>query len=184
SPPIPTAEVRLRRLVASLLVSLAVSAAGHAGDQSATGSAVNPILTGIWHRKGPLNGKPNAPMAPTNRALGYEKAFDNALSPTYDCVQIPIPALMNDDYDFQITQQPDRVIIRYEKMDVVRTIWLEGHGHPKPGAYDYTIQGHAIGRYDGPRLVVETTNFTPDSRGFNSNRFIPATAMKKVTETY
>ena len=67
-----------------------------------------PNFSGIWHRKGPLNGKPNQPMAPTNRALGYEKAFENALSPTYDCVPIPVPALMNDDYDFQITQQPDR----------------------------------------------------------------------------
>jgi len=152
--------------------------------QSASASSAIPNLTGIWHRKGPLNGKPNPPMAPTNRALGYEKAFDNPMSPTYDCVPIPIPAVMNDDYDFQITQQPDRVIIRYEKMDVVRTVWLEGHGHPKPGAYDYTIQGHSIGRYEGPRLVVETTKFTPDSRGLNSNRFIPATALKKVTETY
>ena len=170
--------------IVSLLVSCVVFAAAHAGAQSATGSAAIPNLAGIWHRKGTLNGKPNAPMAPTNRALGYEKAFDNALSPTYDCVQIPIPAVMNDDYDFQVTQQPDRVIIRYEKMDVVRTIWLEGHGHAKPGAYDYTTQGDSIGRYEGGRLLVETTKFTPDSRGFNSNRFIPATAMKKVTETY
>jgi hypothetical protein len=152
--------------------------------QSASVSSPIPNLTGIWHRKGPLNGTRTPPMAPSNRALGYEKAFDNALSPTYDCVQIPVPAVMNDDYDFQITQQPDRVIIRYEKMDVVRTVWLEGHGHPKPGAYDYSTQGHSIGRYDGARLLVETTKFTPDSRGFNSNRFIPATAMKKVTETY
>ena len=91
---------------------------------------------------------------------------------------------MNDDYDFQITQQADRVIIRYEKMDVVRTVWLEGHGHPKPGPYDYTIQGDSTGRYEGDRLVVETTKFTPDARGFNSNRFIPSTAMKKVTERY
>jgi hypothetical protein len=178
----------MRRLVASLLVSFVVSAAPHAGAQSTPGSgtasSAAPNLSGIWHRKGPLNGKPNAPMAPTNRALGYEKAFDNALSPTYDCVQIPVPAVMNDDYDFQVTQQPDRVIIRYEKMDVVRTIWLEGHGHPKPGPYDYTTQGHSVGRYEGGRLLVETTKFTPDSRGFNSNRFIPATAMKKVTETY
>ena len=152
--------------------------------QSGAGSSGTPNLTGIWHRKGPLNGKPNPPMAPTNRAVGFDKAFDNALSPTYDCVPIPIPAVMNDDYDFQITQQADRVIIRYEKMDVVRTVWLEGHGHPKPGAYDYTIQGHSIGRYEGDRLLVETTKFTPDARGFNSNRFIPSTAMKKVTERY
>ncbi len=182
------AGLRRRIVFAATFGALVVIVAGPTSTrlnaQAASASPAIPNLTGIWHRKGPLNGQPNPQMAPTNRAVGYDKAFDNPLSPTYDCVPIPIPAVMNDDYDFQITQQADRVIIRYEKMDVVRTVWLEGHGHPKPGAYDYTIQGHSIGRYEGPRLVVETTKFTPDSRGFNSNRFIPGTAMKKVTERY
>jgi hypothetical protein len=147
-------------------------------------SSAIPNLTGIWHRKGPLNGKPNAAMAPTNRAAGFDAAFDNTFSPTYDCSPMPIPALVNDNYDFQITQQADRVIIRYEKMDVVRTIWLEGHGHPQPDAYGYTTQGYSVGRYDGPRLVVETTKFAFDPRGFNSNRFIPGSTLKKVTERF
>ena len=57
----------MRRLVASLLVSFVVFATPHAGAQSASGSATasssTPNLSGIWHRKGPLNGKPNPPMA-------------------------------------------------------------------------------------------------------------------------
>ena len=163
---------------------LVVCGAAHLGAQSGAAASAIPKLTGIWHRKGPLNGKPNARAVPTNRAAGFLAAFDDGFNPTYDCSPTPIPGLINDDYDFEITQQADRVIIRYEKMDVVRTVWLDGHGHPKPGAYDYSIQGHLIGRYDGGRLVFETTKFTPDSRGFNSNRFVPATAMKKVTETY
>lgn len=168
----------------ALLLVVAEHSSTRLNAQSAAVSPVIPRLAGIWHRKGPLDGRRNPPMAPTNRAVGFDKAFDNPLSPTYDCVPIPIPAVMNDNYDFQITQQADRVIITYEKMDVVRTVWLEGHGHPKPGAYDYTIHGHSIGRYEGDRLVVETTKFTLDPRGFNSNRFIPNTAMKKVTERY
>ena len=152
--------------------------------QAPAASSTIPNLTGIWHRKGPLNGKPNPQAVPTNRAAGFDKAFDDALNPTYDCSPMPIPALVNDNYDLQITQQADRVIVRYEKMDVVRTVWLEGHGHPKPGAYDYTIHGHSIGRYEGPRLVVETTKFTFEPRGFSSNRFIPSSALKKVTERY
>jgi len=161
-------------------------AAGWSPVDAQSGGSANaiPKLTGIWHRKGPLDGKRDPVIKPTNRALGFEKAYENSLSPTYDCVPIPIPAVMNDNYDFQITQRDDRVIFNYEKMDVVRTVWLEGHGHPKPGAYDYSIQGHSIGRYEGNRLVIETTKFLPDARGFNSNRFIPNTAMKKVTERY
>ncbi len=78
--------------------------------QSASASSAIPNLTGIWHRKDPVGGRRTPQMVPTNRAIGFEKAYDNPLSPTYDCVPIPIPAVMNDDYDFQITQQADRVI--------------------------------------------------------------------------
>src|SRR6266480_5319831 len=113
------AGLRRRIVFAATFGALVVIVAGPTSTrlnaQAASASPAIPNLTGIWHRKGPLNGQPNPQMAPTNRAVGYDKAFDNPLSPTYDCVPIPIPAVMNDDYDFQITQQADRVIIRYEK---------------------------------------------------------------------
>lgn len=179
-----------RRAIATgaVAVALCLVAADHSSTrlnaQSAAASPAIPKLTGIWHRKGLLNGKPNAPAVPTNRAAGFEKAFDDALNPTYDCSATPIPGLINDNYDFQIVQQADRVIIRYEKMDIVRTIWLEGHGHPKPANNDYTNQGHSFGRYEGGRLVVETTKFAFDPRGFSANRWIPGSATKKTTERY
>ena len=151
--------------------------------QSAAAAAI-PNLTGIWHRKGPLNGKPDPAMVPTNRAVGYKRRSTTRYRQRTAASPSPCRRSTNDNYDFKSSSMADRLIIRYEKMDVVRTVRLEGHGHPKPGAYDYTIQGHSIGRSEGNRLVVETTKFMPDSRGFNSNRFIPKTAMKKVTERY
>jgi hypothetical protein len=154
------------------------------GAQAPAASSAIPNLTGIWHRKGPLDGKPNLPAVPTNRAIGFDSAFDQPLQPTYDCSPIPVPALINDNYDFQITQQADRVIILYEKMDVVRTVWLEGHGHPEPAGSDYAIQGHSTGRYEGPQLVVETSKFVFDPRGVSSNRFIPGSTLKTMTERY
>ena len=168
----------------ALFVVVAEHASTRLNAQSAAVSSAIPDLTAIWHRKGPFDGKRNPPTVPTNRAAGFEKAFDNVLQPTYDCSPIPMPGLVNDNYDFQIIQQADRVILRYEKMDVVRTVWLEGHGHPTPGPYDYTIQGHSIGRYEGSRLVIETTKFSFDPRGFQSRQFIPSTTMKKMTEWY
>jgi len=178
----------LRLFATGALAVAALVGADHlstrvAAQAPAAATAV-PKLSGIWHRKGPLNGKRDPAIKPTNRALGFEKAYENAFSPTYDCVPIPMPAVANDNYDFQIEQMADRLIFTYEKMDVVRTIWLEGHGHPKAGAYDYSIQGDSVGRFEGNRLVVETTKFLPDARGFNSNRFIPNTALKKMTERY
>jgi hypothetical protein len=174
----------MRHAAKAALVLLIAFTAPHVSGQSATGSSGIPNLTGIWHRKGPLNGKPNQPPVPTNRAAGFNQAFDDGFNPTYDCSPTPIPGLINDDYDFQITQQADRVTIRYEKMDVVRTIWLEGHGHPKPESNDYTNQGHSLGRYEGGRLVVETTHFAFDPRGFSANRWIPGSTLKKMTERY
>ena len=155
-----------------------------AGAQSGAGASAMPKLTGIWHRKGPLNGKPNQRAVPTNRAAGFNQAFDDGYNPTYDCSPTPIPGLINDDYDFEIVQQADRVIIRYEKMDVVRTIWLEGHDHPKPENNDYTTQGHSVGRYEGDRLVIETTHFAFDPRGFSANQWLPGSTLKKMTERY
>jgi hypothetical protein len=148
------------------------------------GASGLPDLSGIWHRKGPLNGKPNPQAVPTNRAAGFEKALDDAYNPTYDCSATPIPGLINDNYDFQIMQLPDRVIIYYEKMDIIRTIWLEGHDHPMPAKNDYTNQGHSVGRWEDDRLIVETTKFAFDPRGFSANRWVPGSTMKKMTERY
>src|SRR5687767_5806585 len=110
----------MRITIAVIAVALFVIHSAHVQTpieaQSASPSSAIPNLTGIWHRKGPLNGKPNAPAIPTNRAAGFEKAFDDAYNPTYDCSATPIPGLINDNYDFQIAQQPDRVIVKYEKM--------------------------------------------------------------------
>lgn len=175
-----------RRAIVTGAVAVALCAclAPRVSAQSGAAASGTPSLTGIWHRKGPLNGKPNQPPVPTNRGAGFNQAFDDGFNPTYDCSPTPIPGLINDDYDFQITQQADRVIIRYEKMDVVRTIWLEGHGHPKPASNDYTNQGHSFGRYEGGRLVIETTHFAFDPRGFSANRWIPGSTLKKMTERY
>jgi len=175
-----------RRAIVTGAVAVALCAclAPRVSAQSGAASPGTPNITGIWHRKGPLNGKPNQPPVPTNRGAGFNQAFDDGFNPTYDCSPTPIPGLINDDYDFQITQQADRVIIRYEKMDVVRTIWLEGHGHPKPASNDYANQGHSFGRYEGGRLVIETTHFAFDPRGFSANRWIPGSTLKKMTERY
>ncbi|WP_446920636.1 hypothetical protein, partial [Klebsiella pneumoniae] len=92
-------SMRHAATIASVL--LVVFAVPHVSAQSGTSSSAIPKLTGIWHREGPLNGKPNPPAVPTNRAAGFNQAFDDAYNPTYDCSPTPIPGLINDDYDLQ-----------------------------------------------------------------------------------
>ena len=76
---------------------------------------------------------------------------------------------------------PDRVLIRYEKDDQLRTIWLDGR---KPNNNDWGIQGFSVGRYEGNALIVETDHFAFDITGFDDYNGIPSSTLKKVTERY
>jgi hypothetical protein len=95
-----------------------------------------------------------------------------------------IPHLYTDPYAYQLEQMDDRVIISYEKDDVVRTVWLEGHGHERPPLNQFFVHGYTEGHYEGDTLVVETTRFTFDPQGINSDFKLPSSTQKKVTERF
>lgn len=148
-----------------------------------------PDIAGIWNgttRARPMNSE-NFPWTKANfpvlneRGLAYMKAFDEAVAPKYDCVPSSSPAIQYDPYHMQLVQWPDRVVIRYEKDDVTRTIWMDGR---KPTVQDYSLQGFSVGRYDGNALIVETDHFLFDITGFDDYNGIPSSTLKKVTEKY
>lgn len=148
-----------------------------------------PDIAGMWNggtRARPMNSE-NFPWTKTNfpvlneRGQAYMKAFDEAIAPKYDCVPSSSPAIQYDPYYMQVVQWPDRVIMRYEKDDQTRTIWLDGR---KPTIHDYSLQGFSVGRYDGNALIVETDHFLFDITGFDDYNGIPSSTLKKVTERY
>jgi hypothetical protein len=57
-----------------------------------------------------------------------------------------------------ITRQADRVLLRFEWMDVQRVVYLNQREHPKNGPR--TSLGHSIGRFEGDTLVIETANYS------------------------
>jgi hypothetical protein len=95
-----------------------------------------------------------------------------------------IPHLYTDPYAYKLEQKDDRVIISYEKDDVVRTAWLEGKGHPRPALNQFFVHGYSTGRYEGDTLVVETTRFTFDPMGLNADFKMPTSSQKRVTERF
>ena len=68
---------------------------------------------------------------------------------------------------FQIVQAPGLVAIRYEMIHETRIIPVTPHD--RPGAAVRQHMGAAQGRWDGDTLVVETTNFRPESVFRNAN---------------
>jgi hypothetical protein len=161
--------------------------------QASRASSGIPNLSGIYKpaSRELVRKLPNKPAVYTARALALDKAFEDQLSPMYDCQPATAPFILRDPYNFQIVQQADRALLKYEKDDVVRTVWLDGHGHPPPAGNDYTIEGHSTGRYEGDRLVVVTTKFAWNPVGLADNGGgpeepvnIPSSALKKVTERY
>ena len=71
------------------------------------------------------------------------------------------------------------LIVRYETMDVVRTIYMNG-ATPLPNT-PHTPNGYAIGRWDGETLVVETTHLTAGEVNRNG---IPKSKAMTLYETF
>jgi len=105
----------------------------------------------------------------------------------YDrCITRGIPAsMMPAGYGsrYDITQSPDSVVIRYEMIHEARIIplvdprFLDGHrAIATPGARKYL--GDARGWWEGDTLVVETTNFLPETAPQG------ATEQVKMTERF
>ena len=159
----------------------------HAQSRPASGKIPN--LAGIWDgtpRARPVNGE-NVPWGQDNfpdvneRAQAYMKIFDEAVAPKYDCQPATPPALEYDPYAMQVEQFPDRVVLRYEKDDQVRTVWLDGR---QPTVHDMSLQGFSVGRYEGDALLVDTDHYLFDITGFDDYNGIPSSAMKSVHERY
>jgi hypothetical protein len=187
-------STRVVRLVGpaacALLLAVAVSDGRPplAAQASSTPAKV-PDLAGIWdgsQRARPINsetapwGKDNFPVL-NERGLAHQKVFDEALSPKYDCTPSTPPAIEYDPYMMEVVQWPDRVLLRYEKDDQLRTVWLDGR---KPTVHDIGLQGFSVGRYEGDALLVETDHYVFDITGFDDYNGIPSSQQKKVTERY
>jgi hypothetical protein len=175
-----------RRALARLSAAALVAAGAWIGPPAAYGQAATPDLSGIWTRaEGTTRLSPPVEELLNGRGRALRGVLDEQAYPKYDCVAATMPRITTDSYNFQIRQEPDRVLLMYEKDDVVRTVWLRGHGHPEPKSGEYFLQGYSTGWYEGDALLVETTRFVYDPHGFSDGSpTIASSQRKKVTERY
>jgi hypothetical protein len=89
-----------------------------------------------------------------------DRAQDLGLSTR--CVHFGTPNLMAGYQSyFALTQSPDTVVVRTEMIHDSRVVPLDGRPHVSKAITMY--HGDSVGRWDGDTLVVDTTNFSPQT---------------------
>lgn len=97
----------------------------------------------------------------TAEAKHQQETYDPANAPALDCspdrdglrhqITAPLP--------IQIEQTADKVMVRYEYWNAVRTIYTDGSADSADA--EQSRLGHSVGRYEGSSLVAETSNMIP-----------------------
>ena len=101
------------------------------------------------------------------RVDAYNPTTDD---PSYWCIPSGLGRAWDEpDTNVEIDQLEDRVVIRYEMFDLVRTVMLDQRGHPlefEPSTVNIDgepmpTMGHSIGWYEDDMLVIETVGYAP-----------------------
>jgi hypothetical protein len=82
----------------------------------------------------------------------------------------------------QIEQDDEKVLLRYEYWNAVRTVYIDGRGY-QPKAAPSRL-GQSIGRYEGKTLVVETTGIIPNLFGLPGMGSIKHSDQARAVERY
>jgi hypothetical protein len=106
-------------------------------------------------------------------------------SPAAQCVAAPSPSILVAPYMNEIELREDTVIIRNERFNAERVVYLDGRAHPDNG--ERSNQGHSVGRWDGDTLIVDTALFAPHRApisGQQGNEGVPSGLNKHIVERF
>jgi hypothetical protein len=134
----------------------------------------------------PLTPEAQREMSEKQR-LEKEPRFDSSLWTKYRvrtrCIARGVPAIMHPtcyNNNYQIIQAPGYVVILSEMIHEARIILLDRRPHVDPAIKLW--MGDSRGHWEGQTLVVETTNFHPDSEPMTTASLRDGDA--KVTERF
>ncbi|HEY5622356.1 MAG TPA: DUF6152 family protein [Gammaproteobacteria bacterium] len=101
--------------------------------------------------------------------------------PNNQCIPNPPPFhVSSGNYLTGIEMLDDRIIIRSEFFDALRTVWMDGRGHPETA--EPTVQGHSIGHWEGDTLVVDTIHLAEHRDGNGGG--VPSSRERHVIERF
>ena len=149
------------------------------------GNSQAPGLSGVWKADDPTVGEfrrrmSSAPL--TEKGATAKAAFDYySDSPVAQCIAHTSPWVISSElYVNEIDVREDVVLLYSEYFDVQRTVYMDGREHPQDA--ERTLQGHAIGRWEGDTLVVDSRLFADHRIGNGPG--IPSGAQRHVIERY
>jgi len=96
---------------------------------------------------------PDYPL--TSEAREIRNAFDAASGPLMECGLKGMPGIMGAPYPLEFLDRGDRIELRLEEYDTLRTIFLNPDTAPEPVP---SIYGYSTGSWEGETLVVETSS--------------------------
>jgi hypothetical protein len=155
----------------ALLCLILASGIAHAGGAP-------PDLSGFWELR--ADSKHVTPASTTPAAQKAVKAMqprvDDGDILTYAsrwCQPLGTPFIMGDSAPLDILQTRTEVAIVAEVQSSARHIYIDGRRHPSMDIFDPTTNGHSIGHWEGPALVVDTIGF--NERG---NPMVPGGGLR------
>jgi len=156
------------------------------GSKSVYDSKVNAVATsieGTWFSPmrsftGVMGAAGRWPVSEKGKAA--RAAANPNVTSQADCIPVGEPTVMVYPVANSIKIEKDKVTIKTDWMDTVRTVYLDGRKHPAPA--QTFLHGHSVGRWDGKVLVVETTNFKEHPSGLGMT--LPSSTQKKLVERF
>ena len=123
----------------------------------------------------------------TAKAIAAQTNYDiRAENPVAQCIAPPTPTILAAPYLNEIVLGEESILIRNERFNVERTIFMDGRSHPQEG--ERSNHGHSIGWWEGDVLVVDTTNFSENRAPIYGRparaEGVPSGLGKHVVERY
>lgn len=127
-------------------------------DADASASPAAALVQGIfrvWTPRGRASADP-ASLPLTARAREAAQAYD-ALDddPALRCEPPGMPVMLDTPYPVEFVERGDRIVMRFEEWDGVRTIYMDPRNGPP--VQEHSPQGVSFGRREGAALAIFTT---------------------------
>ena len=118
-------------------------------------TTARPDLSGYWELSFDSFNVPRAALT-TQAQAAVDARLKKDLDAIAGCINIGMPALMNDGMTLDIRQSASVIGMVAKSQSSTRYIYTDGRKHPDAGELEPTTNGHSIGRWEGATLVVDT----------------------------